>query len=98
MGKKPVFGRELAEAYQATKPLPFLIESSTDTDDAYSMLNEIILQMTAFESKNRTSMNKVIEKFEVIGEILIKQHYNEILQTMFNHIFPEPEVYTIEFI
>ena len=87
MGKKAVFGRELAEAYQATKPLPTLIESSTHADDAHSILNEIILQMTVFESKTRISMNDAIKKLR--GEIIIINKYHCGIFQISSHVLPK---------
>ena len=82
MGKKAVFGRELAEAHKASKPLPTLIDSSAHMDDAHSNLNEIILQMTAFESKKRMNMNAVIEKMKAIVKIMSKHDYCDLFKQM----------------
>ena len=84
MGKKAVFGRELADAYQAKKPLPTLIERSAYADDDHSMLNEIILQMTVFDSKKRMQMKDVIEKIEAIGTIISKRDNCNLFETNIN--------------
>ena len=68
IGKKAVFGRELADAYQAKKRLPTLIESSA-FNDVDHMLSEMILQMTAFESEKRMNMNEInITLSSILGE------------------------------
>ena len=59
----------MADAYQAKKQLPTLIESSACLNDAEHMLSEIILQMTAFESEKRIDMNAVnIKLSSILGE------------------------------
>ena len=67
-------------AYQSHKRLPNLIEIVAHTDE----LNEIILQMTVFESKKRMSMNDVIEKIEAIGEIISKHDDCDLFETNIN--------------